>query len=132
MTYNNECHAEAAGVKTWRSGACSGGGNNNCRSGAWFKVPRNNRTFSVDDHIYVRVDAERHLDIEYMELFINNRFVRRENNAPYEWNRPDSNNSDDIRMLRGLKAGTYNLKCRYKTKCGKYYEKSTKFFVSSN
>ena len=132
VTYNNECHAEAAGVKTWRSGACSGGGNNNCRSGAWFKVPRNNRTFSVDDHIYVRVDAERHLDIEYMELFINNRFVRRENNAPYEWNRPDSNNSDDIRMLRGLKAGTYNLKCRYKTKCGKYYEKSTKFFVSSN
>ena len=46
-------------------------------------------------------------DIANVELFINNKLVRRESNAPYEWGHTGSPNPKE---LEGLKAGTYTIK----------------------
>jgi hypothetical protein len=72
------------------------------------------------------VKSEKYQDIEWMELYVNNRKVRRENAAPYEWGKPNSNGDH---LLRRMKRGTYKLKCKYKTKCGKYLEKYSTIYV---
>ena len=61
-----------------------------------------------------------------MQLYVNGKFVRKESSYPYEWAK-GSGNTDNY--LRNLKRGTYNLKARVKTKCGKWYEYYCKFYV---
>ncbi len=105
------------------------GGNNgggNCKYKSWFKYPKNNGTYKYGDDVYVRVDTEKYQDIQEMHLYVNGKFVRKESNYPYEWAK-GSGNGDSY--LRNLKKGTYNLKCRVKTKCGKWYEYFCKFYV---
>ena len=97
-----------------------------CKYKSWFKYPKNNGTYQYGKDVYVRVDTEKYQDIEHMELYVNNQYVRKESTYPYEWCK-GSGNSDS--HLRNLKRGTYNLKCRVKTRCGKYYEYYTKFYV---
>ena len=99
---------------------------NLCKYKSWFKYPKNNGTYRYGSDVYVRVDTEKYQDIAEMQLFVNNKFVRKESTYPYEWAK-GSGNSDAY--LRNLKRGTYNLKVRVKTKCGKWYEYYCKFYV---
>jgi hypothetical protein len=103
-----------------------GGGGNHCNYKSWYKYPKNNGTYRYGDDVYVRVDTEKYQDIEKMELFVNGKFVRKESHYPYEWCKGNGNSDG---YLRNLKRGTYNLKCRVKTKCGKWYEYFCKFYV---
>jgi hypothetical protein len=97
-----------------------------CKYKSWFKYPKNNATYKYGDDVYVRVDTEKYQHIAEMQLYINGNFVRKETQYPYEWCK-GSGNSDSY--LRNLKRGTYNLKVRVKTKCGKWYEYFCKFYV---
>ena len=102
------------------------GNGGHCKYKSWFKYPKNNGTYRYGEDVYVRVDTEKYQDIEFMELYVNNKYVRKESNYPYEWCK-GSGNSDSY--LRNLKRGTYNLKVRVKTRCGKFYEYFCKFYV---
>ena len=52
---------------------------------------------SADQHfengssVYVKVSAYEPRDVEWMELYISNQYVRKESNAPYEWGKLNSN-----------------------------------------
>ncbi len=98
----------------------------NCDYQAWFKYPKNNGSYDYNADVYVRVDPKKYQDIEFMELYVNNKLVRKESQYPYEWCK-GSGNSDSY--LRNLKRGTYNLKVRIKDKCGQYHEVFCKFYV---
>ncbi len=97
-----------------------------CEWDAWFKYPKNNGTYRYGSDVYVRVDPKKYQDIEYMELYVNGKFVRKETSYPYEWAK-GSGNTDGY--LRNLKRGTYKLKVRIKDKCGQYHEKFCTFYV---
>ena len=97
-----------------------------CNWNSWFKYPKNNATYDAGKSVYVRVDAQRHQDISFMELYVNGKFVRKETSYPYEWAK-GSGSSDHY--LRNLKPGTYKLKVRIKDRCGKYHEKYCTFRV---
>ena len=97
-----------------------------CKYKSWYKYPKNNGTYRYGSDVYVRVDTEKYQDIAEMHLYVNGKFVRKESSYPYEWAK-GSGNTDGY--LRNLKRGTYNLKCRVKTKCGKWYEYFCKFYV---
>lgn len=102
------------------------GGGDACKYKSWYKYPKNNGTYRYGSDVYVRVDTEKYQDIEEIQLYVNGKFVRKESSYPYEWAK-GSGNSDGY--LRNLKRGTYNLKARVKTKCGKWYEYFCKFYV---
>ncbi len=102
------------------------GGVETCKYKSWFKYPKNNGTYRYGSDVYVRVDTEKYQDIQEMHLYVNNKLVRKETQYPYEWAK-GSGNGDSY--LRNLKRGTYNLKCRVKTKCGQWYEYFAKFYV---
>ncbi|MDX1940976.1 MAG: hypothetical protein SFU99_10525, partial [Saprospiraceae bacterium] len=104
----------------------NGGNNGHCENEAWFKYPQNNASYDEGKDVYVKVDPKKHQDVEYMELYVNNKFVRKESQYPYEWC-VGNGNSDSY--LRDLPEGTYNLKCRVRTKCGEWYEYFCKFYV---
>ncbi len=109
-----------------RGGGNAHGGNGRCKYRSWFKYPKNNGTYRYGSDVYVRVDTEKYQDIKEMHLYVNNSFVRKESRYPYEWCKGQGNND---RPLRNLKRGTYNLKCRVKTNCGKWHEYFCKFYV---
>ena len=107
----------------------SGGGNNNgnnCNSDASFSLPRSNSRYRQGHDLYVRVNANRHQDIEWMKLYINGKFIRQESNSPYEWNGKGSNGDA---YLKSMKKGNYTLKCEYRTKCGRTYNITRNFSV---
>lgn len=100
----------------------NGGGNNggyggHCQWDCWFKCEQN---YNEWDDVYVRVDPKRYQDIEYMELYVNGKFVRKETSYPFEWCRKGG--SDD-RYLRKLKVGYYKICVKIRDKCGDYHEK---------
>lgn len=107
-------------------GGENGGGNGQCKYKSWFKYPKNNGTYRYGSDVYVRVDTEKYQDIQEMHLYVNGKFVRKESSYPYEWAKGQGNTDG---YLRNLKRGTYNLKVRVKTKCGKWYEYFCKFYV---
>ncbi|NND07744.1 MAG: Ig-like domain-containing protein [Saprospiraceae bacterium] len=104
----------------------TGGGNGQCKYKSWFKYPKNNATYGYGSDVYARVDTEKYQDIKEMHLYVNGKFVRKESSYPYEWAKGNGHSDSS---LRNLKRGTYNLKCRIKTKCGKWYEYISKFYV---
>lgn len=97
-----------------------------CEWESWFKYPKNNGNYPAGKDVYVRIDPKKYQDIEYMELYVNGNFVRKETSYPYEWAK-GSGNTDGY--LRNLKRGTYKLKVRIKDKCGQYHEKFCTFYV---
>ena len=96
------------------------GHNNYCEKEVWYEKGKHNTHYRKHSNVYVKVTARKHQDIEWCELYVDGRKVRREMNAPYEWGKPHSNNDH---LLNQMRPGSYRLKCKYKTKCGKYYEK---------
>ena len=111
---------------TVKGGGHADNGHGNCKYKSWFKYPKNNSSYKYGKDVYVRVDTEKYQDIAEMHLYVNNKFVRKESQYPYEWCKGTGNND---RYLRKLNKGTYKLKCRVKTKCGKWHEYYSTFHV---
>lgn len=103
-----------------------GGGQKECNYKSYFKYPKNNGSYKYGDDVYVKVETASYKDIAEMQLYVNGKFVRTEKQYPYEWCKKGGNSDQ---YLRNLKKGTYNLKCKVKTKCGKWYEYFCKFYV---
>ena len=86
-----------------------------CNNNYWYKTVKHGDTYYAGKDVYVKVAAQKHYDIQYMDLYINGYKVRREMNAPYEWGRPNGSGDN---YLRNMQRGTYTLKCKIKTTCG--------------
>ncbi|MEM6378041.1 MAG: Ig-like domain-containing protein, partial [Bacteroidota bacterium] len=97
-----------------------------CAYRAWFKTPENGKKYKAGSTVYVKVDAQNYNKINYVELYVNGKLVRKESQYPYEWAK-GSGSSDGY--LRNLKAGTYKLKARVYDKCGKYKDLFATFYV---
>jgi hypothetical protein len=100
-----------------------------CNSDFWFENIQHGKTYPKGSDVYVRVKARKHYDIAWMELYVNNRKIRRENHAPYEWAKPHTNGDY---QLKNLRAGTYKLKCLVRTKCGHFYKKYITIYVKGH
>ena len=109
---------------------CNGGGGNpgggHCEGDAWYKYPKQYKTYPKYSDVYVRVDPKKYHDIAFMELYVNGKYVRKESKYPYEWCKGNGNSDH---RLRDMKPGSYKLECRIKTKCGKWYKEFTHFYV---
>lgn len=103
-----------------------GGGQSHCTWDSWFTHPQNNSHFDSGEDVYCKVQPQKYQDIEFMELYVNGQYCRKETMYPYEWCK-GGGNSDH--KLRDLSPGTYNLKVKIKDKCGNYYEKNCTFYV---
>ena len=110
-------------IKCWWKPCNSG---NQCEWQSWFKYPQQNASYPKGADIYVRVDTKKHQDIEYIQLYINGKYVRKESYYPYEWAK-GSGNSDHY--LRDMHPGNYTLVAKIKDKCGKFHEIKTHFHV---
>ena len=130
-TYKLKCkiYDKCGGCHTIYYDICVQGGNNQnyCNWNSWFKYPQNNHYYNYGQDVYVRVDAQKYQDIEYMELYLNNQYIRKESQYPYEWCKQNSNGDY---KLRNMKKGCYHLKVRIKDKCGQYHEKTCTFYVN--
>lgn len=114
-------------IKCWYN-PCNGGGssNTNCHWTSYFQYPQNNQHFNHGCKVYVKVQPQKKQDIAYMELYLNNKFVRKESYYPFEWAK-GGGNSDHL--LRNMSPGTYYLKVKIRTKCGSTHWKTCKFYV---
>ncbi|MEM6317475.1 MAG: hypothetical protein AAF960_07380 [Bacteroidota bacterium] len=109
-------------------GGHNGGGHTNaCIWDAGYQYP-NQQYYPKGTNLYVKVNPQKYQDIEWMELRVNNQYIRKETSYPYEWCKPNSSGDN---YLRNMQPGTYVLKCKYKTKCGKYYEKKQTIYVQN-
>jgi hypothetical protein len=97
-----------------------------CNTNYWYEYAKHGSSCKAGKDLYVKVKAQKHRDVEYMELYINGKKVRREMNAPYEWGRPHGGGDH---YLRNMKRGTYNLKCKIKTRCGEIIWKKSTVYV---
>ena len=100
-----------------------------CNYGMRFIKGQHGSHYPKYTNLYVKVQADNHHDIEWAELYVNGRKVRRENSAPYEWG--IQHNSND-HLLKRMQPGTYKLKCYYKTKCGQYKEKYSTIYIDNH
>ncbi len=73
-----------------------------------FDSPTNGSHYNAGKDLYVNVDAHDPSGIDYVELYVNGQFVRKETKAPYEWGKPHSHNDH---WLNNMQPGTYVLKC---------------------
>ncbi len=89
-----------------------------CNFKFWFKNPI--KTCRSGRDIFITVDTDNYKDIDFMELYVNGRFIRKETRAPYEWAKPGAGGDY---QLRNCRPGTYKILVRVKSKCGKWYEK---------
>ena len=101
--------------------------NNYCNTNYYYEYAKHNSSCQAGQDLYVKVKAEKHQDVEYMELYINGYKVRREMNAPYEWGRKNTNGDS---ALRNMRRGTYQLKCKIKTRCGEIKWKQSTVYVN--
>ena len=72
-----------------------------------FATPANGGQLNPGSSVAVEANAtDADGSVAYVELFVNNTFVRRENLAPYQWGQANQNDP----LLQNLTAGTYELK----------------------
>jgi hypothetical protein len=112
--------------KCWYTPCNGGGGNQTCTWQSSFASPQHGKHFNKGCNVYVKVNTQKYQDIEYMELYINGSYVRKESQYPYEWCK-GGGNSDH--KLRNLGKGTYHLKVKIKDKCGDQHEQNCTFYV---
>ncbi len=110
----------------------SGGSNTNTSNCDWdyyFDYPKQGQKYDYNSDVYVKVKTEKYQDIEYMKLYLDGQYIRKESNTPYEWCK--SSGSDDTK-LRKMKPGKYKLKCEVKDRCGQTHEKYCDFEIKSS
>ncbi|MBK8502588.1 MAG: hypothetical protein IPL46_10440 [Saprospiraceae bacterium] len=76
--------------------------------------------------MYVKVEPQRYQDIVYIDLYLDNHYIRRENTYPYEWGKF---NSSGDQALKSLIPGNHMLKAKVKDKCGQVHEITKQVFV---
>ncbi len=94
-----------------------------------FYKPNCGQTYPYGSDVYVKVNPQKYQDIDYMQLYVNNQYVRKESAYPYEWCKP--NQHGDYK-LRNLMPGIYHLKVRVKDRCGNWHEKTCTFHISGS
>lgn len=99
-----------------------------CTWDAWMDNIRCGNKYDAKDYFYLRAEAKKHHDLQYIELYINGYAVRKEYNAPYEWGK----NGGGDHYLRNLKPGHYKLKLKIKDKCGKINYKYCDFYIKDH
>lgn len=99
-----------------------------CNWRSSFKYPQANAKFEAGKAVYVKVDAQKYQDIEYMELYVDGKLIRKESTYPYEWCK---GNGKEDGYLRNLKAGVHKIECRIKDKCGKINKIETSITIDS-
>ena len=122
------------------NGNSNNGNTSTCQSNSWYEQvgihTKNNLGVDIDmnafytissgSDVYVKVAPEKNEDIEWMELYVNNRMVRRESTYPYEWCRPNQNGDF---ALRNIAIGSYVLRVNIMDECGHNVERHTQFNV---
>ena len=98
----------------------------NCNWESWISSPRKNATYEAGKDVYVKMDCKKYQDIEWVELRLNGKFVRKESKFPFEWGKRGSSGDN---YLRKMKSGTYKLECKIKTRCGEYKKIYCTFYV---
>ena len=66
------------------------------------------KRYPYNSNVYVKANPSKRQDIEWMELYMNGQYVRKESSYPYEWGKSGGNDN----YLKNMKAGTYTLKIR--------------------
>ena len=99
-----------------------------CESDFWFEKPTSNKQFETGSDVYVKVKARRYQDIEYMKLYLNGQYIRKESSSPYEWCKSGSSGDN---FLRNMQAGHYTIKVKVKDRCGRYFEKECRFEIKN-
>ncbi len=93
-----------------------------------FIRPNNNQTLTAPGNLTVDVNAsDSDGSISNVRLFINNRLVRQENSAPYDWGLAAQNDS----QLKNLSPGTYTLRAVATDNGGATREVSRRITVSN-
>jgi len=106
----------------------NGGEYSQCKWDAWFDYPKEGDKYEHNAHVYVKMKPEKYQDIDYMKLYLDGQYIRKESNYPYEWCK--SGSSDDHK-LRNMKAGKFKLKCEWKDRCGDIHQKYCEFEIKS-
>ncbi len=104
-----------------------GGNTNTCDWNSNYQYPNNNY-YPKNTNLYVKVHPNKYQDIEWMELYVNNQFVRKESQYPYEWCKQGSSGDN---YLKNMQPGTYILKCKIKDKCGQYHESLKTVYIQN-
>ncbi|MBK8503887.1 MAG: hypothetical protein IPL46_17745 [Saprospiraceae bacterium] len=78
-----------------------------CNWNSSFEYP-NKHTFYAGEDVYVKVKPQKHYDINYMEIWVNNQYIRKETSYPYEWCKSGSGDN----YLRNLTQATIRLNVR--------------------
>ena len=102
-----------------------GGGHDKCHYNVDFYYPKK-KQYYVGDDVYVKLNTSNYKYIKHAELYINNKFIRKESNYPYEWAKKGFNGD---KYLRNIKHGNYKLKCRVYDHCGEYKDYYYDFHV---
>ena len=102
---------------------------NACNPNSWFKYPQKNTSIKQGQPLYVRIDPQNYRHIQYIDLFVNGKHVRRESQYPFEWTKGSGGGDYSLRNLR---PGTYKLMARIKDNCGKFHEIQRVVFVRAN
>lgn len=111
----------------WNPCNNGGGGNQNCNWSSYFQYPQKNQYFNHGSNVYVKVNPQKKEDIAYMELYLNNQYIRKESYYPFEWCK-GGGNSDY--KLRNMSPGNYQLKVKIKDKCGSVHYEYCNFYVN--
>ena len=79
---------------------------------------------SVD--VYVKVQPNSYKVIKFMDLFIDGKFVRRDNQTPFEWGKKYSYFD---KALKGVSIGKHKLTVKVVDNCGKVRLQNRYFYV---
>ncbi|NND34159.1 MAG: hypothetical protein HKN76_16345 [Saprospiraceae bacterium] len=102
-------------------------GSTNCHWYSQFKYPNGSQTFYYGDPVYVRVHPQKNQHINYMILYCDNQYIRKESSYPYEW----CKSSGGDNYLRTLSPGWHELKCKIYDKCGKCHIIKYKVYIKA-
>ncbi|NND05787.1 MAG: hypothetical protein HKN87_05360 [Saprospiraceae bacterium] len=94
-----------------------------CYWDSYFVYPKKNQSYSAGKNVYVKVQPKKYQHIAYMELYVNNKYIRKESSYPYEWGKGGDH------KLKNMHPGTYKLKCKIKDKCGQVHYIYCTFYV---
>ncbi len=96
-----------------------------CSWNCSFKGIRNGGKYQLGQPLYIKCEPKRHhRDIEFVELHVDGKLVRKESRFPYEWGKGNSDGS-----LRKLKKGKHVIVCKIKDRCGDWHRIYCKIWI---
>ncbi|MCM8536296.1 MAG: Ig-like domain-containing protein [Lentisphaeraceae bacterium] len=93
-----------------------------------FVTPANNSIIEEGASLYIKANAsDSDGSINNVKLYVNGAFIRKENNAPYEWGSPSQSDA----FLKNMAAGSYTLKVEAEDNQGKKSSKTISVTVKA-